>query len=269
MPDDQVTFGESAARKIRQATLRVLGEPQSTFGDSGPPTLQGGGIAVVNESGANIPTHACMRIAGMTPNGAGLAVMQPNAYGAQWMHLIGTNRAIGIAGTGVATATWPALARYNPASGNPVVGDNYGPVASDWRLHRHVGGYVCVGIVPQADSSRGTNTQDDRTDLIWVMPAPLLHLRGQTTGQLLVDGSGTINVRRPSGVGAWQNHTNPLNNAQYTVTAYNDYATLQTGKNVELRWQPFATTSMGSGSTGCDNRITAGGFWVIHAGRCG
>lgn len=128
---------------------------------------------VKNNNAAQIPANGVMRVTGSTSPELGrivLTVDQPNAYGAQYMHLVNGPTPINPSCYGYATrfGMFPAL-YDNSADGLPAFGNEMGPISGSWKLRKGSGGFINFAL-----TNAGVN-------LMLVQACPMLTFRGKTT----------------------------------------------------------------------------------------
>lgn len=187
---------------------------------NGAPFLQRERIPFRNDSGETIPAYGIIKITG-TVEVDGRIVFKaekPDTYGSQYMHWINgpTPVASGSNKYGVcfhpASPTW---VKYATGDGTPAFGESWGPVDSSWELKKHVGGFQILGA-----------HEDGR---VLVVQSPLLIAFGKTDSSLAKDSAGTISIWHGT-TGSETDSTHNFENVR------NDYASLDSGKKVEMRW---------------------------------
>jgi len=173
-----------------------------------------------NDSPETVPAYGVMRGTGVVVVEPGRVVLlgdKPTGFGCQQRGLLNGPSPVGAGKYGVCTRTGPAAALYETADGTPAPGERWGPRAGSWKLRKHTGGFLVLGVTRSA------------AGLVLVEPAPMQTLLGKTDAAHNRNTLGTVSI--------WAGPLGAESDTLFDLTGvYNRYGDVPAGKWVRCIW---------------------------------
>lgn len=220
MADPQLYLTEKSADKI----ARHINGP----GGEGPGVLipQDRQLAWVNyKCTAACPAHGVMRITGAALNSNNwptLTTVKPDTTFARWYLVNGPNDAVDGGDSyyyGVGTYLWHGGQVLYDTGNTPAYGETWGPIAAQWYVTKNRWGF----------NINGGNAGSGSTSRTGAIQHIVNHVLGKTNASHAKSASGTVNLY----TGTLGSETQVTS---MTVTAYNRFAAVASGKWVHCSW---------------------------------
>ena len=217
MDEDIYGFDDSQVARIAAAVRAYEGGDSGRFDRSSLRDNNYGRVWFRNDNAGTAPKYGVLRVTGTVTvdQFAFLTVDQPTTT-LQRLYLINGSEDVVTNGYGWGTWMWHGgQALYD--SGTPAIGEGWGPKASQWSLSKNYWGFTVLG---------GNDTTLTTTLSVQHV---VNHVLGKTNASHAKSASGTINLY----TGTLGSETQVTS---MTVTAYNRYAAIGSGKWVECDW---------------------------------
>lgn len=186
------------------------------------PTPTPKGVHFHNDSGESIPAYAVMRVTGVNSTykipWEVLNVAKPNTT-LQRFYLVNGPVACQANGNGLGTYLWDSSFILYDTGNTPAIGETWGPQDGTWTIKKNRWGFNILG----------GNTGSGATSRTVAVQHIVNHVLGKTNASHAKSASGTVNLY----TGTLGSETQVTS---MTVTAYNRFAAVASGKWVHCSW---------------------------------